>query len=121
MADEKNTSPLPRPLQLGLAAHRLRRGVRLESIAESTRIAVRFLQAIEDEEFARLPGGAYSTGYIRQYAAATGFDPEELLECYYSKMGLSQNGEPSQQSRRIGPGKEGVAGWGRVIRPIRFS
>src|SRR5260370_41862624 len=69
---------------LNLASVRERKGVALEEVAESTRIAVRFLQAIEAEEFTELPGGVYNTSYIRQYARAIGYSETALLDQYYA-------------------------------------
>jgi cytoskeletal protein RodZ len=57
----------------------------LEQIAQSTRIAPHYLQAIEAEEFAMLPGGVYNTSYIRQYARAIGFNEATLLDQYYAR------------------------------------
>ena len=67
-----------------LASVREGKGMSLEAIAESTRIAVRFLQAIEAEEFTELPGGVYNTSYIRQYARAIGYSETALLDQYYA-------------------------------------
>src|SRR5258706_15415957 len=67
---------------LRLASARERKGLTLEEIARCTRIAPRYLQAIEEEEFAMLPGGAYNTSYIRQYASAIGFSEATLLDRY---------------------------------------
>ena len=74
------TCSYPRP-----AALRKEKGLTLEEIARSTRIATRFLQAIEAEEFAMLPGGVYNTSYIRQYASAIGFSEDALLGQYYAR------------------------------------
>jgi cytoskeletal protein RodZ len=73
---------------LGLAAIRRNRGVSLEQIAETTKISMRALQAIEVGEFNRLPGGIYNTNYLRQYAQAIDFDAGTLLDYYYRKTGL---------------------------------
>ena len=73
---------------LGLARRRRRKALSLEQIAETTKIGVRSLQAIETEEFQKLPGGIYSTSYIRQYAHAVDFDESEILALYHSTMGL---------------------------------
>lgn len=54
-------------------------GLTLEEIAERTKISMRFLKSIEDEDFERLPGGVYTINYIRQYAAAIGYDATLLL------------------------------------------
>lgn len=72
-------------LSLNLACVRERRGLTLEEIAQSTRIAPSYLKAIEVEEFAELPGGVYDTSYIRQYARAIGFSETELLMHYQAR------------------------------------
>ena len=59
-------------------------------IAESTKISTRFLQAIEGERFEQLPGGIFSTSYLRQYAQAIGYDEEALVAFYNQKMNLSE-------------------------------
>jgi cytoskeletal protein RodZ len=71
---------------LNLAGARNEKGVTLEEIARSTRIAPHFLEAIEAENFGRLPGGVYSTSYIRQYARAIGYDETALLGHYRSQI-----------------------------------
>ena len=72
-------------ISLNLASARGRRGLTIEEIAQSTRIAPAYLQAIETEEFAKLPGGVYDTSYIRQYARAIGFSETELLQHYEAR------------------------------------
>jgi cytoskeletal protein RodZ len=70
---------------LGLASIRRNRGLSLEQISQNTKISVRSLQAIEEGEFKKLPGGIYNTSYIRQYARAIEFDESELLAYYHSR------------------------------------
>jgi cytoskeletal protein RodZ len=87
---------------------RQEKGLSLEEIARSTSISLRFLQAIENEDFAELPSGVYSTSYIRQYATAIAYDPSAVLERYREQMkpepkaasGLSHRGV-SWQYRRL--------------------
>jgi cytoskeletal protein RodZ len=57
-------------------------GVSLRQVADSTKISMLFLQAIENEQFAKLPGGVFNRSYIRQYAAAAGIPEESLLRKY---------------------------------------
>jgi cytoskeletal protein RodZ len=71
---------------LQLADLRARRGVTLEQIRESTKIGIFFLRAIEDGEYHKLPGGIYSTSYIRQYAQAAGVDESVLLQQYRQQV-----------------------------------
>jgi len=71
---------------LNLAGARNAKGVTLEDIEQSTRIAQRFLEAIEAEDFGKLPGGVYNINYIRQYARVIGYDETALLGHYRSQM-----------------------------------
>ena len=71
---------------LGLATIRRNRGMSLEQIADSTKISVRSLEAIERGEFRKLPGGIYNTSYIRQYARAIDYDESVLLAYYHQQM-----------------------------------
>ena len=80
---------------LGLATIRRNRGISLEQIAQSTKISVRLLQAIEQGEFRKLPGGIYNTSYIRQYARAIDYDESEILSVYHKQMS-SEAGVPRQ-------------------------
>jgi len=75
-----------RGARLNLGGCRQKIGMTLEQIAENTKISMRFLRAIEDEEFEKLPGGIFSTSYLRQYASQIGFDEAELLSHYKQVM-----------------------------------
>jgi cytoskeletal protein RodZ len=75
MQDEKSV--------LGLSIIRRNRGITLEQIAASTKISLRWLQAIEQGEFLKLPGGIYDTSYIRQYARAIDYDESLILAEYH--------------------------------------
>ncbi|MGE5648231.1 MAG: helix-turn-helix domain-containing protein [Acidobacteriota bacterium] len=70
---------------------RNKRGVSLHDIKASTKIGLSYLQSIEEGAFERLPGGIYSTSYIRQYARAIDYDENELLAYYYRAMGIELN------------------------------
>ncbi len=92
------TSPKTHCVQLHLAARREKAGVSLEDIVLRTKITPRFLRAIEDENFQLLPGGIFTTSYIRQYADALGLDVEELLACYHASMPASEaSDEPARK------------------------
>jgi cytoskeletal protein RodZ len=80
-----------RNTELGLASTRQKKAISLEQISATTEIGMRSLQAIEAGEFQKLPGGVYSTSYIRQYARAIEFDESQILTLYYSVMGINPN------------------------------
>ncbi len=61
---------------------RNRRQIELSEVEAATRIRVRFLRAIETEEWEVLPGGVYTRGFIRTYAAFLGLDGDRLVGDY---------------------------------------
>jgi cytoskeletal protein RodZ len=69
-----------------LASIREAKGISLKQISETTKISVRYLEAIETSQFDRLPGGLFSTSYIRQYARAIDYDEWDLLASYGSTI-----------------------------------
>lgn len=58
------------------------RGVTLDDIAESTKIGKRNLQALEDEDFHKLPGGIFNKGFVRAYAKYLGINEEQAVADY---------------------------------------
>ena len=83
---------------LGVKSWRQKKGISLESIAASTKLSIRQLDAIEAGDFKRLPGGIYTTNYIRQYAKAIGFDETDLL-AYYNEV-CNPPAEPGRSDQR---------------------
>jgi cytoskeleton protein RodZ len=84
---------------LGLATIRKNRGITLEQIAESTKISVRSLEAIEHGDFGKLPGGIYNTSYIRQYARAIDYDETILLKIYHREMAETETAPPKETGK----------------------
>lgn len=62
-----------------LRREREMRGVSLEEISFATKISLRFLEAIEREDFSKLPGGIFSRSFIRTYARYLGLDEERVV------------------------------------------
>lgn len=85
---------------LALSTIRQNRGISLKQIADSTKISVRSLEAIERGDFKKLPGGIYNTSYIRQYARAIDYDEAALLAVYYREAQVQPPG--SGQNRGAG-------------------
>ncbi|MHB8524960.1 MAG: RodZ domain-containing protein [Candidatus Acidiferrales bacterium] len=65
-----------------LKREREMRGVSLEEISAATRISVRFLEALENEQWERLPGGIFNRGFIRSVARFLGLDEDGLVAEY---------------------------------------
>jgi cytoskeleton protein RodZ len=98
---------------------RRRREVELSAVEEATRIRPRFLRAIENEEWDALPGGVYTRGFIRTYAAFLGLDGDRLAEDYRRDVeGAAGGREPQVENVPAGSGPAasprrpaGRAGW----------
>lgn len=58
------------------------RGIALRDISEQTRISIRYLEAIETDDYKRLPGGIFNRSFIRAYAKFIGYDEHQALEDY---------------------------------------
>lgn len=58
------------------------KGLTLQAMEGVTHIRALYLQALEDEQFDRLPGPVYAKGFLRTYASALGLDPDRLIEAY---------------------------------------
>jgi cytoskeletal protein RodZ len=58
------------------------REVPLEEITLATRIGPRFLEALENEEWDKLPGGVFNRGFVRSIARYLGLDEEAFLAEY---------------------------------------
>jgi cytoskeletal protein RodZ len=100
---------------LGLATIRENRGISLRQIAESTKIGIRSLEAIEQGEFRKLPGGIYTTSFIRQYARAIDYDESAILAVYYRKAvePLPDSGQPGNHD-----GKGMIGGYRPASTPV---
>jgi cytoskeleton protein RodZ len=61
---------------------RTRRKLGLSEVEAAIKIRVRYLQAIENEEWDALPGGAYTRAFIRTYASHLGLDGDRLSDDY---------------------------------------
>jgi hypothetical protein len=59
---------------------RNRRKIDLSEVEETTKIRIRFLRAIENEEWDVLPGDTYARAFIKTYASYLGLDGERLAE-----------------------------------------
>ena len=79
-----------------LSTIRERKGISLAEIANHTKISTRYLEAIEQSEFDLLPGGVFSTSYIRQYARAIDYDEWDLL-AYYDAITRPEEEPPKVQ------------------------
>ena len=65
------------PYMASLRAHY---GLSQQQVAERIHLRMRYIKAIEDGEFAQLPGVVYARGYVSTYAEFLGVNPEQVVE-----------------------------------------
>lgn len=58
------------------------RQVELETISQSSKINIRYLEALEQDRFDQLPATIFVRGFLREYARVVGLDPDEVLNFY---------------------------------------
>jgi cytoskeleton protein RodZ len=68
------------------------RGVSLEEIAESTKIGKRNLEALETEDFDKLPGGIFNKGFVRAYAKYLGLDEDQAVTDFLAAENAAATG-----------------------------
>ena len=72
------------------------REVTIKEIASATRIAAKFLQALENEEWEKLPGGVFGRGFVRSVARYLGLSEENLLSDYDQARGEASPPAPQK-------------------------
>ena len=55
------------------------RGLTLHAISDMTKISIPLLEALERDEYGRLPGGIFSRSFVKAYAAAVGLDADKTV------------------------------------------
>ncbi len=67
------------PLGETLRRARLSKNVTFEDAERVTRIRREYLEALEREDFTKLPAPVYARGFLRSYAGYLGLDPGQLM------------------------------------------
>jgi transcriptional regulator with XRE-family HTH domain len=79
---------------------RNRRKIDLSEVEAATKIRVRYLSAIENEEWDLLPADAYARSFVRTYASYLGLDAERLAEQQRRRSG---GAVPAERLPRVDP------------------
>lgn len=75
---------------------RERRGISLRQITANTKIPVVALEALEQNDISRLPGGIFSRAFVRSYAAEVGLDPDATVDEFIERF--NQEAAPTADS-----------------------
>jgi cytoskeleton protein RodZ len=79
-------APAPGTFGEYLRAARSARGITVRDISVRTRIALRSLEALEQNEIGKLPGGIFSRAFVRAYAQEVGLDPDETVRLFVQQF-----------------------------------
>lgn len=82
---------------------REQRGASLRQIAASTKISIAALEALERNDFSRLPGGIFSRAFVRSYAVEVGLDPDDTVREFLERL-QQQPATPAASSVHATPG-----------------
>ena len=78
MSDTERTSDAPETTTAGayLRASREAAGLSVDVVAQQLKLAPRQVRAIEEDDYARLPGRTFVRGFVRNYARLLGIEAE---------------------------------------------
>ena len=82
------------------------REISLREVSEATKINIRYLEALETNDFSHLPGGVFNRGFVRAYAQFIGIDPDGMVDAYVheeqNQDGVGPSAEPRKSSAPAG-------------------
>jgi cytoskeleton protein RodZ len=70
-----------------LRLEREKRSITLEQVSVSTKIGLRMLRALEENQFNQLPGGIFNKGFVRAYCRVVGLEEEQTIAEYLQASG----------------------------------
>ena len=106
-----------------LRAAREAKEVDLTRVERDTKIRERYLSALERGEYRELPGAVYTKGFLRNYGAYLGLDPEYLIDLYRLETSsiAAERANAAQARRGRSPFVAGGPSWSRRGRWPRRS
>src|SRR4051794_15342821 len=88
------------------------RGLTLTEVSDATKIRVRYLRALEAEDWDVMPAPAYARGFLRTYAAYLGLDADALVE--ESRRSVEPPAVEARPSERASPAAPGIRARGPI-------
>lgn len=86
-------------MELGqyLKSVREQKGISLGDVADTTKITIRYLEAIENGQFNLLPNRIFARGFVKSYAKCIGLNPDGVAASFDSiSNAIAKNiGQPS--------------------------
>ena len=67
------------------------RGLSSRNVADATKLSARYVEAIEDESYKKLPARPYLRGFLFSYARALGYEPHRIVNDYMKRYDAAMN------------------------------
>lgn len=85
-----------------LRRQREMREISLREISETSKISLRYLEALERDRFDLLPASVFAKGFLREYARFVGLDPDEVVNYYLvaQQQGRDGEDEPEEEEQQ---------------------
>lgn len=83
-----------------LRSKREEQGVTLKDIEDALSIRVKYLEALENGDYALIPGEVYVKGFLRNYANYLGLNADEMVQLYKSAKQPSKVTEPAPEEEQ---------------------
>jgi cytoskeletal protein RodZ len=74
------------------------RHISLPDIAAATKIQLRFLEALEQDNYEQLPPTPFVVGFLRSYAQCLSLAPDDIIAAYHAHYGASEAAESPRLS-----------------------
>ncbi len=109
-----------------LRRERLRQNLDLQQVARETKINQKLLEAIESDDYGKLPGGVFAKSFVRQYARLLGLDEDELaadVQRHFQPAAPEQPGPAAPAPLPVEPQIElpNLSSWEGIARPRSSS
>jgi cytoskeletal protein RodZ len=80
---------------------RITRRITVETIAKDLKLNVKYIKALESNEYAGLPADPYVRVYLKSLAKYLSLDSEAILKKFYEERGMSGEKSPKEPSAKI--------------------
>lgn len=93
------------PLKTGerLKERRQSLNLSLQKVSKEINIAVNYLEALEQNEFQKIPGEIYAKSFLKAYASYLGLDLEEIISHYETERKIYSKTKKFEFNRHMNP------------------
>jgi len=104
---KKKEKEVPEDISLGIFLKKSReeRHIELDEVAEATRITKHNLEAIENDEWSKLPSQVFIKGFLKSYAGFLGLDKETVLHHYLRTSSFEKTAPEALKKIRLQSGR----------------